>query len=270
MRRAWQTWRSVVLVCLAWLPLTALAQPVPTVAAASSLQFALESLVERFEAESGKTVRLTFGSSGNFRRQIAQGAPYELFLSANEAYVDALVEAGLTEGDGVRYARGRLVWLQPPASAQAGPLPEAQAPLAAVAESVRRHTEDGAQPRIAIANPEHAPYGVAARQALQHAGLWQAAQPLLVQGENVAQAAQFALSGDTRGGLVAYSLALSPELEARSDYVLIPEAWHAPLYQRMVLLPGAGETARAFYDFLQSESAREILAEFGYAVPEDA
>ena len=260
-------WRWVAWLCLAGLPLTVSAQSVPMVAAASSLRFVLEPLAERFEAQSGKTVRLTFGSSGNFRRQIVQGAPFDLFLSANEAYVEALVEAGLTEGDGVRYARGRLVWLQPEASSQGEPLPEAQAPLAAATESVQRFTETGELSRIAIANPEHAPYGVAARQALEHAGLWEDVQPLLVQGESVAQAARFALSSDTRGGLVAYSLALAPELEERSDYVLIPESWHAPLHQRMVLLPGAGETARAFYDFLQSEPARMTLAEFGFAVP---
>ncbi|HET8790124.1 MAG TPA: molybdate ABC transporter substrate-binding protein, partial [Modicisalibacter sp.] len=211
----------------------------------------------------------TYGSSGNLRRQIAQGAPYALFLSANEAYVEALIEAGLTEGDGVRYARGRLVWLQPEASSHSEPLPEAQTPLAAVTESVQQFAESGELSRIAIANPDHAPYGVAARQALEHAGLWKEAQPLLVQGESVAQAAQFALSSDTRGGLVAYSLALAPELEQRSDYVLIPESWHAPLYQRMVLLPGAGETARGFYEFLQSKPARAILAEFGFAVPSE-
>lgn len=265
MRRAW---RWVALIGLAGLPLMASAQSVPTIAAASSLRFVLEPLAERFEAQSGKIVRLTFGSSGNFRRQIAQDAPYELFLSANEAYVDALVEAGLTEGEGVRYARGRLVWLQPEASSRSEPLPEVQTPLAAITESVQQFAETGEMSRIAIANPEHAPYGVAARQALEHASLWEDVQPLLVQGESVAQAAQFALSSDTRGGLVAYSLALAPELEQRSDYVLIPESWHAPLYQRMVLLPRAGEVARGFYDFLQSEPARAILVEFGFSVTE--
>lgn len=263
----WRVWCWVSIMCLAGLPLIAMAQPVPTIAVASSLRFVLEPLAERFEEQSGASVRLSFGSSGNLRRQIAQGAPYELFLSANEAYVDALVEAGLTEGDGVRYARGRLVWLQPETASTGKALPGEDTPLAAVTESVRRLTDTGELARIAIANPEHAPYGVAARQALKHAGLWEGVQPLLVRGESVAQAARFALSGDTRGGLVAYSLALAPELEKRSDYVLIPESWHAPLHQRMVLLPGAKQTARAFYDFLQSEPARVILAKYGFAVP---
>lgn len=254
------------LLCLAWLSLVARAADVPTVAAASDLQFALTEVAERFHAETGKTVRLNFGSSGNFRRQIAQGAPFELFLSADEAYVQALHAQGLTEGAGVRYAQGRLVWLQ---RAGAFELDES-APLAAVEAVLAAHDNPAADSRIALANPDHAPYGVAARQALEHAGLWQAVQPLKVLGENVSQAAQFALSSDSRGGLVAYSLALSPALKARSDYVLIPEEWHAPLNQRMALIRGAGETAQEFYAYMQDNSARRILADYGFVLPDEA
>lgn len=269
MRATWRARWVVTLVCLVWLPLTAKADDKPAVAAAASLQFVLEPLAKRFEAQSGQAVQLTFGSSGNFRRQLMQGAPYELFLSANEAYAQALVEAGLTDGEGSRYARGRLVWLQSDTFTRHPSLPDSRQPLSAVAANIQRHAETGERSRIAIANPEHAPYGVAARQALEHAGLWADVQPLLVQGENVAQAAQFALAGEAQGGLVAYSLALSPELAQRSAHVMIPEAWHAPLHQRMVLLSGAGDSARAFYDFLQTETARAIFVEFGFAVPGD-
>lgn len=239
---------------------------VPRVAAASDLQFALTEVANRFEKVSGNEVRLTFGSSGNFRRQIAQGAPFELYLSADEAYVEALHEQGLTEDAGVRYARGRLVWLQ---RVERDELPRDDAPLSAVDAALETFRQGGGRPRIALANPEHAPYGEAARQVLERAGLWSDTQPLRVLGENVSQAAQFALSSDARGGLVAYSLALAPPLRERSEHVLIPESWHAPLNQRMVLLRGAGDTARRFYDYLQGDEGREILAQHGFALPND-
>lgn len=136
-------------------------------------------------------------------------------------------------------------------------------------EALEAHAAGEGRPRLALANPEHAPYGVAAKQALEHAGLWEATAPLRVLGENVSQAAQFALSDDARGGLVAWSLALAPQLAQRSDFVLIPEAWHAPLVQRMVLVKGAGETARAFYAWLQQEEARQILARYGFRLPDE-
>jgi hypothetical protein len=106
--------------------------------------------------------------------------------------------------------------------------------------------EEGQRLRIAIASPEHAPYGMAARDVLQKAGLWEASEPLRVQGENVSQAMQFALSDEARGGLVAYSLAVAPALAERSEAVLMPETWHTPLRQRMVLTPQAGEVVRRF------------------------
>ncbi|MGM0784095.1 MAG: molybdate ABC transporter substrate-binding protein [Pseudomonadota bacterium] len=237
----------------------------PTVAAASDLQFALTEAAERFTADTGREVRLNFGSSGNFRRQIRQGAPFELYLSADEAYVLALHEEGHTVDEGVIYAEGRLVWLQ---RAGQGDLPQSEAPLAVVRRAIERHAAGEGRPRLALANPDHAPYGVAAKQALEHAGLWEASAPLRVLGENVSQAAQFALAGDARGGLVAYSLALAPTVAERSEHVLIPADWHAPLVQRMALIEGAGETARAFYAWLQEQEAQVILARYGFSGPD--
>ncbi|QTF92057.1 molybdate ABC transporter substrate-binding protein [Halomonas sp. BM-2019] len=258
--------------CLAWLlglalffPAALLKAEVPTVAAASDLQFALTEAAERFRTETGRELRLNFGSSGNFRRQIGQGAPFELYLSADEAYVLALHAEGRTEDEGVVYAIGRLVWLQRPGRDD---LPGEADPLAGVREAISAHGAGQGRPRLALANPEHAPYGVAAREVLEQAGLWEATAPLRVLGENVSQAAQFALTSDARGGLVAWSLALAPQLAERSDHVLIPEAWHAPLVQRMVLVKGAGETARAFYAWLQEEAARGILAGYGFRLPD--
>lgn len=233
----------------------------PIIAAASDLQFALAEVAERFEAETGDSLRLNFGSSGNFRRQIAQGAPFEMYLSADEAYVRALHETGHTVDDGRLYAIGRIV-IMTPADGRTdlvdGSLQRLEEALAA-----------GEIRRFAIANPEHAPYGVAAKQALEHAGLWDEIRPRLVYGENVSHAARFALSGEADGGIVAYSLARAPRIEARAAFELIDENRHAPLRQRMVLIRGAGETARAFYDFMQGEAARAILARYGFVMPED-
>jgi molybdate transport system substrate-binding protein len=121
--------------------------------------------------------------------------------------------------------------------------------------------------RFAIANPEHAPYGRAAEQALRKAGLWDDMRSRLVLGENVSQAAQFATSGSTEGGLFAYSLALSPQVAKLGSYVLIPETMHEPLRQRMVLVKGAGETAKRFYRYLQEPRARQIFERYGFTLP---
>ncbi len=233
----------------------------PIVAAASDLQFALEEVAEQFEAGTGRSVRLNFGSSGNFRRQIAQGAPFELYLSADEDYVLALEREGHLVDAGVLYAIGRIVVMAPKGD-----------PAQIVSESLtplRERLETGDIRRFAIANPEHAPYGVAAREALQAADLWDAIQPRLVFGENVSQAARLSLSGETQGGIVAYSLARAQRIAERSEYALIPRDQHAPLRQRMALVDGAGETAQRFYQYLQGDAARAILEEYGFALPED-
>lgn len=252
--------RALLLLC-GWLLSAPVIAGAPIVAAASSLQFALEEAAAQFTQQTGHTLRLNFGSSGNFRRQIAQGAPFELFLSADEGFVQALYDEGYVDNAGVIYARGRLAWVQP---AGRYSVPSEQAPLAGVQEAITAW-EEGQRLRIAIASPEHAPYGMAARDVLQKAGLWEASEPLRVQGENVSQAMQFALSDEARGGLVAYSLAVAPALAERSEAVLMPETWHTPLRQRMVLTPQAGEVAQAFYKWLQQADAKAIFETYGFS-----
>lgn len=252
--------RALLLLC-GWLLSAPVIAGAPIVAAASSLQFALEEAAQQFTQQTGQALRLNFGSSGNFRRQIAQGAPFELFLSADEGFVQALYDEGYVDNAGVIYARGRLAWVQP---AGRYSVPSEQAPLAGVQEAITAW-EEGQRLRIAIASPEHAPYGMAARDVLQKAGLWEASEPLRVQGENVSQAMQFALSDEARGGLVAYSLAVAPALAERSEAVLMPETWHTPLRQRMVLTPQAGEVAHAFYEWLQQEDAKAIFETHGFS-----
>ena len=232
----------------------------PLVAAASDLQFALDAIVARFERDTGIAPRVTYGSSGNFARQIEQGAPFELFLSADEAYVARLAERRLTRDDGALYAVGRIVLFAPHGS-PLRPDPELKNLAARLAS--------GAAGRLAIANPEHAPYGRAAAQALQSLGLWEVVRPQLLFGENVAQAAQFASSGNADGGIVAYSLALGPALRDRGTFVLLPDSLHAPLRQRMVLLKGASPAAARLYDYLRSPAGRAILRQYGFVLPED-
>lgn len=236
------------------------AQTVSTVAAAADLKFAIEAVAARFKQDTGQSLRLVFGSSGNFKTQILQGAPFHLFMSADEHFVFELADAGKTEDRGRAYAVGRIGILVPPGS----PL-KADGELQDLAAALK----DGRLRKFAIANPQHAPYGTRAQEALQHAGLWRDIQPHLVFGENVSQAAQFAVSGSTQGGIVAQSLALAPEVAKTGRFALIPEAWHQPLRQRMVLVKGAPPAARAFYDYLSTPAAQAIMVRYGFAIPQD-
>ena len=235
------------------------AQPaVATIAAASDLKFALEEVAARFERDSGHRLRLVFGSSGNFYSQILQGAPFHLFMSADEDFVFRLADAGKTVDRGRLYAYGRIGLMVPKGS----PL-KADGELKDLAAALR----DGRLVRFAIANPEHAPYGMRAREALQHAGLWPAIVPKLVFGENISQAAQFATSGSAQGGIIALSLALAPQVASRGDFALIPQAWHRPLAQRMVIVTNAPPAARAFYEYLATPAAQEVMVRYGFAMP---
>lgn len=233
----------------------------PAIAAASDLKFALEDIAARFRTDTRREVRLSFGSSGNYFRQIGQGAPFQLFLSADEDFVFKLHDSGRTEDRGVLYATGRIVLFVPKGSSFT-----ADAKMSGLKQAIGSNVVR----RFAIANPEHAPYGRAAEQALRKTGLWDALQGKLVLGENVSQAAQFASSGSTQGGIFAYSLAFAPGITQQGQYVLLPEDLHAPLRQRMVLVKGAGETARAFYAYLQQPAARKILTQYGFVLPAEA
>lgn len=234
----------------------------PAVAAAADLRFALGDLAERFRQDTGKTVKLSFGSSGTFTHQIEQGAPFELFLSADEAFVFRLADAGLTLDRGTLYAIGRVVVFAPHGS-----------PLAVDTEleGLRAALANGTIRRFAIANPQHAPYGRAARAVLEHAGLWPDIESRLVLGENASQAMQFAAAGSSQGGIVPLSLSKAPEIAALGRFALVPAEWHRsePLRQRMVLLKNAGDTARAFYAYVRTPAARDVFVRYGFVLPDD-
>lgn len=228
----------------------------PIVAAASDLKFAITDIAARFEADTGRKVLLNFGSSGNFARQIQQGAPFEVFMSADEDFVFKLADAGLTRDRGDLYAIGRIVLYAPKGSK-----------LKLDAELKGLQAGWGEVRKFAIANPEHAPYGRAGEEALRSLKLWDFVKPKLVLGENIAQTAQFITTRSAEIGLIAYSLALAPELQRQGDHVLLPETLHNPLRQRMVLTKKAGETATMFYEYLKQQPARAILKKYGFVLP---
>jgi molybdate transport system substrate-binding protein len=251
--------RLAALAVAALYAVSGFAVEVPNVAVAANLNFAMPEIAASFKQATGREVKLAFGASGNFARQIRAGAPFELFLSADEANVKALVDAGVAVDAGRVYAIGRLALFAPNASAV-----RVDPALAGLAEALR----GGGAKRIAIANPDLAPYGVAAREALRRRNLWDAVQGRIVLGENVNQTAQFALAGGVDAALLPYSIVVSPGFGAKGRAALLPESLHDPIVQRMVLVKGAGETARQLYAFVLGPQGRAILVRYGFGAPE--
>jgi molybdate transport system substrate-binding protein len=236
----------------------AAAQRGPAIAAAANLNFALTEVADRFARTTGDRVELVFGASGTLTRQIQDGAPFEMFLAADEEFPNRLSAAGLTRDAGEVYAVGLLALFAPRGS----PLKVDER-----LDGLERLLKEGGVSRFAIANPEVAPYGRAAEAVLRKHGLWDDIRPQLVLGNTIAQAAQFATSGNAVGGLVAYSLVLA-ELKDRGTYAVIPPADHPPLRQRMVLLERAGPVAERFYHYMREPEARATLQKHGFAVPQ--
>jgi molybdate transport system substrate-binding protein len=250
-----------IAVALLWLGSAAstTAQKPPTIAAAANLNFALTEISQQFATDRGLRVELVFGASGTLTRQIQDGAPFELFLAADEEFPNQLAAASLTHDAGVVYAVGRLVIFAPRGS----PLTVDER-----LEGLARLAKAGGVTRFAIANPEIAPYGRAAEAVLRKRGLWDTIRPHVVLGDTIAQAAQFATTGNAVGGLIAYSLVLAPGFADRGTYAVIPDADYPPLRQRMVLLKRASPTTAQFYSYLQGAAARAIFRKHGYAVPQ--
>jgi molybdate transport system substrate-binding protein len=227
----------------------------PPVAAAASLRYALEEIGAAYEKKSGIKPRFTFGATGDLVQQIEKGAPFQLLLAADTKSVKKLASAGLTEGEPSVFAHGQLSLVAPKGS----PV-KVDSELKGLTEAL----EAGKVNHFAIANPETAPYGRAAREALQKAGLWEKVQPLLVQGENVGQAAQFTTTGAAEAGMVAQSLAVAGDLAAKVDAVVLPEDMHAPIDHGMAVIKGAGDSAKAFAAFVKGSEASDILKKNGF------
>jgi molybdate transport system substrate-binding protein len=236
------------------------------VSAASDLKFALADVLNQFQRDTGLPVIATYGSSGQFARQIAQGLPTDLFMSADEALVKQLADKGLTQDQGAVYAVGRLALIVPRASklVTEGDWQAVQAALRLALGEVPAQGAAGIQ-KFAIANPEHAPYGRAAKEALLALEVWRSLEPRLVLGENIAQATQYVATGAAQAGLTALSLAIAPEVASATRYAALPAHLHAPLRQRMVLLKSARPQARELYAYLQADAVRKRLQSMGFS-----
>jgi len=228
------------------------------VAAAADLKFAMDEMAAEFEKQSGTSVRVTYGSSGNFFSQIENGAPFDVFFSADIEYPEKLEAAGLSEpGTLYNYAMGRLVvWT--PADSRLD-----------VAKLGWQILLDARVQKIAIANPDHAPYGRAAVAALEKAGIYESVKAKLVYGENISQAAQFVQSGNAQAGVIAMSLAVSPAMRDGKRWE-IPAEMHLAIEQGAIVLRDAKnkDATRAFLEFVRSTNGRATLAKYGFEFPE--
>jgi molybdate transport system substrate-binding protein len=226
------------------------------IAAASDLQFAMKDLVSGFEKNTGKNVDVSYGSSGNFRAQIANGAPFDVFFSADVQYPNMLISAGLADGDSLYvYAHGRLVlWAPAGSNLQLDKRGFAVLKTALVT-------------KIAIANPDHAPYGRAAVAALQEVGLYSDVKSKLVYGENVSQAAQFAESGSAQVGILALSLTYADSMKNGERWE-VPQNLYPPMEQAAVIIRASKNkvVATTFLDYVKSSAGREVLAKYGFTV----
>ncbi len=245
----------LLLVCLACLPAAGAHGARLSIAAAADLKFAMEDLIATFGKDHpADTLAATYGSSGAFYAQIRQGAPFDLFFSADSSYPAKLLQEGMAASAVKPYATGRLVlW-------------------SARRDASRMTLADLAEPsieRIAIANPKHAPYGRCAAEVLHKAGLWDRVQPKLVYGENIAQTAQLVETGNAEVGLIALSLARHPEMARRGGYLLIPENLHTPLEQGFIITRHGKDNllAASFAAFMETPAAREVLGRHGFTLP---
>ena len=231
-----------------------------TVAAAADLQFAMQDVAARFQQQTGKTVKATYGSSGNFFQQIQNGAPFDMFFSANLDYPKKLEAAGLIEpGTFYPYANGKIViWVKN----------ESKLDL----KSGMKVLLDPSVKKIAVANPQHAPYGQAAVAAMQKASIYDKVKDKFVLGENISQTASFVVSGAADVGVVALSLALSPNIKDEGRYLEIPSDTYPPIEQACVILKSSRnkETATQFLSFFKSGTIAGALRSNGFDVPPSA
>ena len=253
------TRRTLLLVVLMFATLAPrLAAQQLTVAAAADLNYAMKDLAADFQKETGQKVELSFGSSGNFFSQIQSGAPYDLFFSADAGYPEKLAAAGKLDKDSLTtYAIGHLVlWVRN----SSGLDPQAKKMDVLLDPAVRR---------IAIANPEHAPYGRAAMAAIEHFELKDKIAARLVFGENISQTAQFVQSGNAQAGLIALSLAASPAMKDAGKYWELPADSYPEMKQVVGILSTSKQkpAAAAFLKFVQSPKGTAVLEQYGFRVP---
>ena len=230
-----------------------------TIAAASDLRFALDEALLPFRtAQRGATIDVVYGASGKLATQLRNGAPFDVFMSADIAFAREVHDAGLAIDVPRVYAIGRLAAWSTDAELGRLPLPAL--------------VRDARVKRFAIANPEHAPYGQRAMQVLRSQGLEADVKPKLVLGDNVSQAATFIDSGAAQAGLISHSIVLAPALAGKGAWTLIPQPWHAPLEQAFVVARRAADNAlaAAFVRHLEAQPTRELLQRYGFARPDQS
>jgi molybdate transport system substrate-binding protein len=252
--------QEILLLALLTFPLCVFAQEI-TVAAAADLSTALPAIVAAYTKQTGQTVKLSFGSSGNLTNQIQNGAPFDVFFSADESYPTQLINKGLAEKETLyRYAVGRLALWAP----NGVTLDLQKLGIQALLDpSIRK---------ISIANPLHAPYGRAAEVALKHFGIYDQIAGKLVLGENVSQAAQFVESGNAQAGLIALSHALAPAMKDKGHYWTVPLDAYPTLNQAAVVLSKSKQrdTARKFLEFVRGPESTSLLKNYGFSQPAEA
>ncbi|HWY57238.1 MAG TPA: molybdate ABC transporter substrate-binding protein [Terriglobales bacterium] len=228
-----------------------------TVAAAADLQFAMQDVAAQFQKQTGKTVKLIYGSSGNFFQQIQNGAPFDMFFSANVDYPKKLEAAGLIEpASFYQYAKGKIViWVRN----------ESKLDLSSGMQVLL----DFSVKKIAVANPQHAPYGQAAVAALQKENIYEKVKDKFVLGENISQTASFVVSGSADVGIVALALALSPNMKDKGRYVAVPSDQYPPIEQACVIISSSRnkETARQFLSFIKTDAVANALRSYGFDTP---
>lgn len=227
-----------------------------TIAAAADLKFAMDELLIEFrQAHPKDKVEVIYGSSGKFHTQIQQGAPFDLYFSADIQFPRLLAKAGFAASEVIPHALGRLVLWSATQDAS---------------KMTLNSLTDPAIKRIAIANPTFAPYGKRAVEALKQSGLWDKVQHKLVYGENIAHTAQFVQTGNAQVGIIALALALNPQLASKGGYWLVPDELHAPLEQGFIITKRAEKNALAkqFAAYMESEPARAVMVRYGFVVPE--
>jgi molybdate transport system substrate-binding protein len=229
----------------------------PAVAAAASLRPALDEIAAQYEKKTGVKPRITYGSTGNLVQQIEKAAPFQILFAADDESVKKLANENLTESEPKIFARGRAALVAPK---------DTKMPIDPNLTGLIQAVNTGKVAHFSIANPDVAPYGRAAREVLQKLKLWDELQGKIVTGENVGQAAQFITTGGADAGIVALSLVLSPEMEPKVKFAVIPESWHEPIDHGMALIKGAGAPARAFADYVTGPDGRAILERGGFTV----
>jgi molybdate transport system substrate-binding protein len=226
-----------------------------TIAAAADLKYAMDEIVSEYlKGHRADEIEVIYGSSGKFHTQLQQGAPYDLFFSADIAYPEEMKKNGLAASDVIPYAFGRIVlW-------------------SAVFDATKMTLESLTDPKfakVAIANPKHAPYGKRAEEALRASGLWEKIESKLIFGDNIAHTAQFVQTENAQIGIIALSLAVNKELASKGGYWLIPDTLHEPLEQGFIITKRAADSAlsKQFAEYMSSKNARAVMTKYGFVLP---